>query len=170
MKMMKTDNKLIMPNDTITGTIPPEFFAKYSGIEVLQMMMRGEIPAPPISKLLNMILSEVEMGKAVFRGIPLFDHYNPAGTVHGGWTAAILDSALGCAIHTMIPKGMAYTTIEFKVNLVRPLFDHSGEVVCEGNVLHFGRTIATSEATLKLANGKLVAHATCTCALMKLPD
>jgi uncharacterized protein (TIGR00369 family) len=91
------------------------------------------------------------------------------GTVHGGWAAAILDSALGCAVHSMLPVGTGYTTIEFKVNLVRPMFDKTGEVVCEGNVLHFGRTIATSEATLKRADGKLIAHGTCTCAIMKLP-
>jgi len=104
----------------------------------------------------------------VFRGIALLDHYNPAGTVHGGWAATIMDSALGCAVHTKMQPGMGYSTIEFKVHLVRPIFANTGEVICEGRVVHIGRTIATSEATLKTVEGKLLAHGTETCAIFPL--
>jgi len=160
-------NHDIIPEGAIFGSIKPELFMKHSGLELLQMMADQKIPGPPIAKLMNFILSEVELGRAVFRGLPNLDHYNPAGTVHGGWPATIMDSALGCAVQTKLPAGMLFTTIEFKINLVRPLFENSGEVVCEGNIVHFGRTIATSEATLKRADGKLVAHGTCTCAIFK---
>ncbi|MCF6322122.1 MAG: PaaI family thioesterase [Rhizobiaceae bacterium] len=162
--------KNIIPEGTVFGSIEPKLFLQHSGLELLEMMAAGKIPGPPIAKLLNFILSEVDLGRAVFRGIPTLDHYNPAGTVHGGWPATLLDSALGCAVQTKLPRGMMFTTIEFKINLVRPLFENSGEVVCEGKVVHFGRTIATSEATLKRADGKLVAHGTSTCAIFKAPS
>ncbi len=155
------------PDETIAASIRPELFAAHSGLELLQMMAAGELPGSPIAKLMNFYLSEVDMGQAIFRGIPTLDHYNPAGTVHGGWPAALLDSALGCAVHTMLPAGTLYTTIEFKINFVRPLFDNSGEVICHGSVIHFGRTTATSEAKLKRSDGKLIAHGTATCAIFK---
>lgn len=147
------------------GTIPMELALRHDGLELFRMMIDGEIPAPPIARTMNMRLAEAGKGRAVFVGVPTIDHYNPLGTVHGGWPAAILDSALGCAVHTMLPAGMAYTTVEFKVNLVRPLFETSGEVTCEGKVIHFGRTIATSEAMLRTSDGKLIAHGTETCAI-----
>jgi uncharacterized protein (TIGR00369 family) len=144
----------------------PELLAKHTGVELLQMMADGEINGPPIAKLLNFRLTEVEKGRAIFRGTPSAEHYNPAGTVHGAWAATILDSALGCSIQSMLPIGMMFTTVEIKVNMVRPMFDTTGEVICESNVLHFGRTIATSEGTLKNSVGKLIAHGTCTCAVL----
>jgi uncharacterized protein (TIGR00369 family) len=157
-----------MPADTRTGSLPLELVAKHSGLELLTMMIAGKLPPPPMAKSLNFILSEAESGRAVFRGIPTAGFYNPMGTIHGGWPAAILDSSLGCCVHSMLPAGTAYTTVEFKVNLVLPLFDHTGEVICEGNIIHMGRTIATSEATLKTADGKLLAHGTETCAIFPL--
>lgn len=163
-----TKNKSVIPEGAKLGSIVPEMIMQHSGLELLQMMARGEIPGPPIAKVMNFILDEVELGRAVFRGAPTLDHYNPAGTVHGGWPATILDSALGCAVQSKLPAGVIFTTIEFKVNLVRPLFDDSGEVTCEGNVVHFGRTIATSEARLIRADGKLVAHGTSTCAIFPM--
>ena len=162
-------NKNMIPPGMKFGVYEPEIAAKYSGLQLLQMMIKGEQPAPPIAKLLNFVLSEADLGRAVFRGAPTFDHYNPANTVHGGWPAAILDSAMGCAVQSMLPAGTFYTTIEFKVNLVRALSENSGEVVCESKIIYVGRTTATSGATLKLANGKLAAHGTCTCAIIKMP-
>ena len=164
---MSEDKRVVAP-DAAVGTIPLELVHKHSGIELFDMMIAGELPPPPISRTLNFRLTEAEKGRAVFRGVPLFEHYNPLGTVHGGWPATILDSALGCAVQTMLPKGIGYTTVEFKVNLVRPMFETTGEVVCEGRVIHMGRTIATSEATLKNAEGKLIAHGTETCAIFPL--
>ncbi len=148
------------------ASFTPELLSRHTGLELLQMMASGELNGPPIAKLLNFYLSEVERGRAVFRGTPTQDHYNPAGTVHGGWSATILDSALGCSIQSMLPIGVMFTTVEIKVNMVRPMFDTTGEVICESNVLHYGRTIATSEGTLKNAEGKLIAHGTCTCAVL----
>lgn len=164
---MSDDNRMQEPGGK-TGTIPLDFVEKHAGIELFQMMIAGELPPPPIAGTLNFKLTEAEEGRAVFRGIPLSEHYNPLGSVHGGWPAAILDSALGCAVHTLLPRGMAYTTVEFKVNLVRPLFETTGEVVCEGSVIHMGRTIATSQATLKNGEGKLIAHGVETCAIFPL--
>ncbi len=145
-----------------------ELVAKHTGIELFHMMIAGEIPRPAMGETLNFYLAEAEEGRVVFKGTPTEAHYNPMGTVHGGWPSAILDSALGCCVHTMLPKGMAYTTVEFKVNLVRPLFAHSGEVTCEGKIIHVGRTIATSEAFLRNADGKLIAHGTETCAIFPM--
>ena len=150
------------------GSLPMELVAKHTGIELFDRMIAGDIPRPSMGETMNFRLSEAEIGRVVFRGTPTEAHYNPMGTVQGGWPAAILDSALGCCVHTTLPAGMAYTTIEFKVNLVRPLFAHSGEVVCEGKVIHVGRTIATSEATLKTVDGKLIAHGIETCAIFPL--
>lgn len=157
-----------MPADAAVGTIPLELAQNHSGLELIAMMIAGELPPPPISRTLNFKLTEAGEGRAVFRGIPLFNHYNPLGTVHGGWPATILDSALGCAVQTMLPRDTGYTTVEFKVNLVRPMFETTGEVVCEGRVIHMGRTIATSEATLKNAEDKLIAHGVETCAIFPL--
>ena len=147
------------------GTIPYEEIVKYTGLEFLQRIVDGHYPAPSIGARMNFGLVEVSEGRAVFRGLPGQRHLNPLGTVHGGWAATVLDSALGCAIHTTMAKGEAYTTAEFKVNLTRPITPKTGEVVCEGRVVHRGRTLAVSEATLKDADGKLLAMGTETCAI-----
>lgn len=147
------------------GTIPHEDLAEYTGIELLQRIVDGKYPAPSINARLNFAISEVSEGRAVFRGLPSERHLNPLGGVHGGWAATILDSALACAVQTLLDKGEAYTTAEFKVNLTRPITPRTGEVVCEGRVVHKGRTLAVSEATLKDANGKLLAFGTETCSI-----
>lgn len=150
------------------GHVSPELVKNHTGIELFNMMIAGEIPRPAMGDTLNFYLADAEKGRVIFKGTPNEAHYNPMGTVHGGWASAILDSALGCCVHTMLPAGMLYTTVEFKVNLVRPLFANSGEVSCEGRVIHVGRTIATSEAFLKNTEGKLIAHGTETCAIFPL--
>lgn len=147
------------------GTIPHEDLARFSGLELLQRIVDGQYPAPPINAVLNYGLTEVSEGRAVFRGVPGARHLNPLGTVHGGWAATLLDSALACAVQTLLTKGEAYTTAEFKVNLVRPITVNTGEVVCEGRVIHKGRTLAVSEASLKDGNGKLLAFGTETCSI-----
>jgi len=166
--MIENDNRFVA-RDTHAESIRPDLFSKHTGLELLQMMVAGDLPGPPIAKLMNFRLSEVSKGSAVFHGIPNLDYYNPAGTVHGGWPATLMDSALGCAVQSMLPAGMQMTTIEFKINLVRPLFEDSGEIRCEGNIIHFGRTTATCEAKLEKSDGKLVAHGTATCAIFKAP-
>ncbi len=147
------------------GTIPHADLALYSGLELLQRIVDGKYPVPPMAALLNFTLSQVSEGKAVFHGMPNDRHLNPLGGVHGGWAATLLDSALGCAVQTTLQKGEAYTTVEFKVNLTRPITPKTGEVVCEGRVVHRGKTLAVSEATLRDANGKLLALGTETCSI-----
>ncbi|ODT08324.1 MAG: phenylacetic acid degradation protein [Mesorhizobium sp. SCN 65-20] len=152
------------------GTIPHEDVHLYSGRELLQRVVDGLYPAPPIAGLLNFNLTEVEEGRAVFRGLPGERHLNPLGSVHGGWAATLLDSALGCAVHSTLARGEAYTTAEFKVNLTRPITPATGEVVCEGRVIHKGRTLAVSEATLKDGSGKLLAFGTETCSIFPVAN
>ncbi len=150
------------------GIIPPDEFGRSNGLEQLQKIIDRELPAAPISAILGYYLAEVSPGQAVFRGTPIADYLNPSGTIHGGWAATLLDSALGCAIHTTLEKGEAYATVEFKVNLTRPITVETGEVICKGRVVHRGRTMAVSEATLKDARGKLLAIGTETCSIFPL--
>lgn len=150
------------------GTIPREALAAHSGLELLRRLIAGEFPAPPIAGLLNFTLTDISEGRAVFRGLPGERHLNPLGGVHGGWTAAVMDSALACCVQTTLAKGESYTTAEFKVNFTRPILPGIGEVVCEGRVVHRGRTLAVSEAWLKDGAGKLLAFGTETCAIFPL--
>ncbi len=134
-----------------------------TGLEILQAMLAGELPYPPIADTLDFSLVEVSAGKAVFQGTPQLKHYNPLGSVHGGWYATLLDSALGCAVQTMLPAGTAYTTAELGVNIVRAASHKTGPLRAIGSVLHCGRQLATAEARIVDADGKLYAHATTTC-------
>jgi len=152
------------------GTIPHADLLEYSGLELLERMIDGKYPSPPIAATLNFALSEVSEGRAVFHGLPGKQHLNPLGGVHGGWAATLLDSALGCAVQTTLKKGEAYTTAEFKVNLTRPITPRTGDVVCEGRVGHRGKTLAVSEATLKDGNGKLLALGTETCSIFPVAN
>jgi uncharacterized protein (TIGR00369 family) len=152
------------------GTIPHEDLLKHSGLELLQRVADGTYPAPPIGQQLSFALHEVSEGRAVFRGVPSELHLNPLGGVHGGWTATIMDSALACAVQTLLAKGEAYTTAEFKVNLIRPITPKTGLVECTGTVVHKGRTTAVSEASLRDGNGKLLAFGTETCSIFPMQD
>ena len=138
-----------------------------SGLEYLRSAITGEIPFAPIGVLMNMQGAEIEEGRVVFVAEPAEYHYNPIGVVHGGFAATLLDSALGCAVHTMLPAGTAYTTLEIKVNYLRPLTSQTGKVYCEGKVIHMGGRIATAEARLTDESGKLYAHGTTTCIIMR---
>jgi uncharacterized protein (TIGR00369 family) len=139
-----------------------------SGMEMIQGMREGRLPAPPICQSLDFDLAEVEFGRVVFEGRPAGNHYNPLGIVHGGYTATLLDSCLGCAIHSTLPAGRGYTTIEVKVNFVRALTDQTGMVRAEGKVINVGSRIATSEARLTDSAGKLLAHGTTTCLIFPI--
>lgn len=153
-----------------TGLATREQVQGRSGLEVMQAMLAGELPPPPIAETLDFCLLSVTHGEAVFQGKPLRRHYNPLGTVHGGWFATLLDSALGCAVHTTMPVGRAYTTLEFKVNLVRALTDKVPLVRAIGKVVHSGRQVATAEASLVGHDGRLYAHASTTCLVFEMPD
>ena len=145
------------------GVVTPEALASYDGLGFLRAIIAGELPQPPISELLGFHLIEADKGRAVFEGVPEFRHYNPIGTVHGGFAATLLDSAAGCAVFSTLLKGEAWTTLEIKVNFVRPLSKDTGSVRAEGRIIHRGRNLATSDGELKDRAGKLYAHATTTC-------
>ena len=130
------------------GVATREQAAGKSGLEFLGGLLRGELPFALIAETLDFFLVEVEKGRAVFQGRPSRRLYNPLGTVHGGWYATLLDSAVGCAVHTCMTAGKSYTTLELKVNMVRPLTDKVPLVRAEGNVVHLGGQIATAEGTL----------------------
>ena len=147
------------------GAVPLADAMKYSGLELLQRLIAGEYPAPPIAGLMNFILTDISAGKAVFEGLPGESHLNPLGGVHGGWAATIMDSALGCCVHSTLEPGEGYATVELKVNLTRPITPRTGLVTCTGTVVNRGRTIAVSEARLTDKDGKLLAFGTETCSI-----
>ncbi len=143
--------------------------AGLDGLQVMQAMLRGDLPFPPIAKTLSFTLIEIDKGRAVFQGTPLHEHLNPLGTVHGGWFATLLDSALGCAVHSMMPVGRGYTTAELGVNLVRAITPKLQRVRAEGTVVHCGRQLATATARLVGPDGTLYAHASTTCLVFEMP-
>ena len=138
-----------------------------SGLEFLRAIVAGEIPPPPISKLLGFKLKHVDTGRAVFELEPAEYHYNPIGMFHGGVADTVLDSAMGCAIHSTLPLGCGYSTVELKVNFVRPMSTKTGKVRCEAKTIHIGTRIATAEARLVDDKGTLYAHGTTTCMIFR---
>ena len=144
-------------------------WAGRTGLEQMQAMLAGELPFAPIARTLDFSLIRVEPGVALFQGKPGPAHFNPMGSVHGGWFATLLDSALGCAVHTLMPAGRGYTTAELSVNYVRGLSPKVGRVRAEGKVIHCGKQLATAEARLFGPDGTLFAHATTTCLVFDLP-
>ena len=145
------------------GAIEWKNVVQLTGLEIIQGVQQGMLPFASIAKTLDFMLMSVEKGRVIFQGSPGINHMNPMGTIHGGWFASILDSALGCAIHTMLPAGRSYTTTELSVNLVRALTPAISRFLAEANVLHCGKQLATAEAKLVGPDGKLYAHATTTC-------
>ena len=143
--------------------------AGLSGLEIFAAISAGRLPQPPLGETLDHVPIHFEPGKAVFQGWPQPHHYNLMGTVHGGWFAALLDSALGCAVHSALPAGKSYTTLELKINLLRPLTDKVPFVRAEGALIHAGQQLATSEARIVGPDGKLYAHATTTCMILDIP-
>lgn len=140
---------------------------KSSGIEYLHAMMSGEIPPPPILQLINARMVEVNSGHTVFEFKPDEYHYNPIGSVHGGLASTVLDSAMGCALHSTLPVGAGYTMLELKVNFIRGISKETGLMRCEGTVIHTGNRIATAKAEVTDQNGKLYCHATSTCMIFR---
>jgi uncharacterized protein (TIGR00369 family) len=138
-----------------------------TGLQVLQAIAAGELPGAPIAELLGFEPIEAEEGRVVFAAVPDHRHYNPIGTVHGGLAATLLDSAMGCAVHSTLPAGTGYTTLELKVNFTRPITTETGRILCEGTVVHRGGRVATAEGRVyAAADGKLLAHGTTTCLIL----
>ena len=159
----------VRQRQTVYGIATREQVAGKSGLALFKAMMAGELPAPPISQTLDFILVEAELGRVVFQGRPGFAHYNPMGIVHGGWFATLLDSALGCAVQTILPVGKAYTTAELKINIVRPLSDRVPLVRADARIIHSGGRMATADARLTGHDGKLYAHGSTTCFIFDAP-
>jgi uncharacterized protein (TIGR00369 family) len=149
--------------------LPLKDIAHMSGLEMLRGMIDRTLPAPPFAITTSITLVSAEEGKAVFEGEPKAEFYNPLGTVHGGWTATIMDSVMACAVHSTLKAGEAYTTLEFKLHFCRPILPSTGLVRAEGIVLSRGRRAATSEGRLYDGAGKLLAHGTETCMIFDMP-
>jgi uncharacterized protein (TIGR00369 family) len=152
---------------TTFGVVSREEATRESGIDFLCKLRDSVHPAPPFAAATKIWLVEAESGRAVFEGEPSANFYNPMGTVHGGWISSLLDSAMGCAVHSLVKPGQSYTTIEMKVNFVRPVFEKTGLLRCEAKIVHFGARIATSEATVIDQRGKLIAHGSETCMIFE---
>jgi len=151
------------------GVTPPEVAASMAGIDFVRAIFAGELPTPPIMQTIEPFDSTAEPGVVVIHSIPAFRHYNPIGSVHGGYAATLLDSAMGLAIHSMLPAGTGYTTLEFKVSFIKGMSKESGIVRTEGRTLSVGRRAATAEARITDASGRLLAHATATCLVFEIP-
>jgi uncharacterized protein (TIGR00369 family) len=137
------------------------------GLEFLRAIRDGELPTAPIQDLMGFQLVEVEEGRVAFRSMPGEQHYNPIGVVHGGFSATLLDSAMGASVHSTLPLGSAYTTLEIKFNLVRAITADAGSVLAEGSVVHRGSRVATAEGrVVRESDGKLLAHGTSTCLVL----
>ena len=139
-----------------------------SGMEFFAAMGSGELPPPPIAELMGFVAISIEPGRAVFQGTPGRQHYNPSGSVHGGYAATLLDTAVGCAIHSTLPAGQGFTTLELKINYIRGMSDQTGPVRVEGKVITAGKQVAVAEGRIVDANGKLYAHATTTCLIFAI--
>ncbi|HEY6970797.1 MAG TPA: PaaI family thioesterase [Candidatus Angelobacter sp.] len=150
------------------GVIPPGEAKLFSGYDLIKGIIDGKYPIPPIANALNFRLSEVEPGRAVFTGQPTFDHYNPIGSVHGGFAATLLDSCMSCAVHTMLPAGVGYATLEIKVSFLRTMLENTGPVRAEGKVISVGKRVGTAEGRIIGADNKLYAHGTTTCLIFPL--
>ena len=155
--------------DTTSPSGLLEIRRKLSGLEFFQKMIAGEMPPPPLVALLGLKLVEAEAGRVTFAGVAREEVYNGMGVAHGGFAATMLDSALGCAINTMMPAGRVFTTIDLQIHYTRALRREAGELRCTATVVHVGSRTATSEGRIVDANGKVYAHGTTTCMLVEPP-
>jgi len=152
------------------GVTPTEVMASMPGIDFVRAIFDGKLPAPPIMQNIEPFDSTAEPGVVVMHSIPGLRHYNPIGSVHGGYAATLLDSAMGLAVHSMLPVGTGYTTLEFKVSFIKGMTKDSGLVRTEGRTLNVGRRAATAEARVTDSRGRLLAHATTTCLVFEIPE
>jgi len=148
------------------GIVPKKELLALSGMEFLQKLMAGELPRPPFSATMNMEITELSPGAVTFKATPDLKFYNAIGCIHGGYISTLLDSAMACAIQTKLPSSTAYTTLELKVNFIRPVLLQTGDIYAKGKLIHCGRTVATAEGKLYDSQGKLYAFGTTTCAVM----
>ena len=151
------------------GVTPTSVMASMTGLEFVRAIFEGRLPAPPIMENVEPFDSTAEKGVVTFYSVPGFRHYNPIGSVHGGYAAILLDSAMGLAVHTTLPAGTGYTTLEFKISFIKGMTKDTGPVKSEGRILSVGRRAATAEARITDSKGRLLAHATTTCLVFEIP-
>ena len=152
------------------GVTPTDVMASMKGVDFLRaMLIEGKFPAPPIMQNIEPFDHVVEPGIVSFSSVPGFRHYNPIGSVHGGYAAILLDSAMGLAVHSTLPAGSGYTTLEFKISFIKGMTKDTGPVRTEGKTLSVGRRAATAEARITDSKGRLLAHATTTCLVFEIP-
>jgi uncharacterized protein (TIGR00369 family) len=152
------------------GVTPAHILASMTGIDFVRAMFAGQFPEPPIMQTVEPFDCTAEPGVVVIHSVPGFRHYNPIGSVHGGYAAILLDSAMGLAVQSMLPAGTGYTTLEFKISFIKGMTKDTGVVRTEGRTLNVGRRAATAEARITDAKGRLVAHATTTCLVFEMPN
>jgi uncharacterized protein (TIGR00369 family) len=155
--------------ETKYDVVATELMASMSGLDFVRGIFAGTLPEPPIMENVGPFDCTAEAGVVVLHSVPGFRHYNPIGSVHGGYAAILLDSAMGLAVHSMLPPGSGYTTLEFKISFIRGMTKDSGTVRTEGRTLNVGRRAATAEARITDAKGRLLAHATTTCLIFEIP-
>ena len=146
-----------------SGLVSPEVAVRMSGLEFLRGLLDGTLPAPPFSEVAEVWPRELERGRVVFEAVPSARFYNPMGVVHGGWLALVLDTAMGCAVHSVLAAGEGYTTVDLRTTFAKAVRETTGRVRCEGRVLHVGERIASAEGRLTSADGTLLAHGSETC-------
>jgi len=151
------------------GVTPTQVMVSMTGLDFVRAFFAGKLPSPPIMQTIEPYDQTAEPGHVVFYSVPGFRHYNPIGSVHGGYAATLLDSVMGLAIHTALQAGTGYTTLEFKISFIKGMTEHTGPVRSEGKTLSVGRRAATAEARITDANGRLLAHATTTCLVFEIP-
>jgi uncharacterized protein (TIGR00369 family) len=151
------------------GVTPTNIMASMPGIDFVRAIFAGKLPTPPIMQTIEPFDYAAEPGVITFQSVPGFQHYNPIGSVHGSYAAALLDSAMGLAVHSMLPAGSGYTTLEFKISFIRGMNKDTGPVRSEGRTLSVGRRAATAEGRITDSKGRLLAHATTTCLVFEIP-
>jgi uncharacterized protein (TIGR00369 family) len=169
--MMFVIIKLEAPMTSVSpyGVVTPAVLASMPGLDFVRKMFAGELPQPPIMQNVEPFDCTADNGHVVMHSVPGIRHYNPIGSVHGGYAAILLDSAMGLAVHSTLPAGSGYTTLEFKISFIRGMSETSGTVRTEGKILNVGRRAATAEARITDDKGRLLAHATTTCLVFELP-
>ena len=150
------------------GVVPLETLRSLSGLELMRAIIEGRLPQAPMAGTLDFALAEAAEGEVTFVGHPAAPHYNPLGSVHGGYAATLLDSCMSCAVQTTLEQGFGYTTLEFRVHLVRAITAESGPIRATGKVVHPGKRAATAEGRILDAGGRLLAHGTTTCLIFPI--
>src|SRR5450631_3881330 len=151
------------------GTVPMDVLTSMAGIDFVRSVFDGGLPQPPIMQTVDPFACSADPGVIVMHSIPALRHYNPIGSVQGGYAATLLDSAMGLAVHSMLPAGTGYTTLEFKISFIKGMTKDTGPIRTEGHTLSVGRRTATAEARITDCKGRLLAHATTTCLVFEIP-